>query len=454
MKKLIFNTLIVCAFLFLFVSCTRDERFVPNPAQEENADYPVEFLMRTEPSEGIETVGAATRAADDSIDDINLYAYNDKGISRHFYGLSSAIPSMTLPGGLYRIYTIANAGEDLGEMTENELLQLRTPVMTDMTEFYGDRGFYMSGRQTVHVAGPTRAELTVTRLAAKVNMTIRIDDALKDAYLVDIIPVYAPSSCSVFSNNRLANGEPCLSVPWIDITLFKFRKLSSEYYLYENTQGVNDAITDPKDRIESKVPALASYVAISILKDDVLYDYKVYLGGNTTTDFNVRRNTNYHYDVTIVGTNPNDLRLSKTEITFWAGGKEMAINYNYYYNGFYWLARTAYSELVLTTENYDPDTEYTVSFNPIAGTFKSDWEMAYLIDPDSPLPTSYKPIAPEERIVIHKGNGTTRVKFRFSNYEGYQNYNTGDNDFEFHVRTRQGIGRTVLVSTNQNKWKK
>ena len=221
-------------------------------------------------------------------------------------------------------------------------------------------------------------------------------------------------------------------------------------FLYENTQGVNDAITDPKDRIESKVPALSSYVAISILKDDVLYDYKVYLGGNTTTDFNVRRNTNYHYDITIFGTNPNDLRLSKTEITFWAGGKEMAINYNW----FYWLARTAYSELVLTTENYEPDTEYTVSFKPITGTFHADWKMQYLIDPESPLPQSYKDIVPEEKVVVHKGSGTIRVKFRFSNYEGLQNYNTGDNDFEFNVRTTHGVGRTIIVSTNQNKWKK
>ena len=80
--------------------------------------------------------------------------------------------------------------------------------------------------------------------------------------------------------------------------------------------------------------------------------------------------------------------------------------------------------------------------------------MQYLIDPESPLPQSYKTILPEEKLTVHRGNGTSRIKFQFSNYEGIQNYNTGDNDFDFEIRTSEGIGPTITVSTNQNKWKK
>lgn len=453
MKKRIFKTSGICALLLSIVCCSCNAPFVEDTVEEEAA-YPVEFRLQTAPTEGNDMTEKVTRATGDLLHDVNLYACNDHGITRHLYGLPSGVPPMTLPAGTYRIYAIGNAGTDLGEMDETALLGLRTP-QTGITEFDGEQGMYMAGKQTVNVAGPTKVELTLKRLAAKISAKIRIDDALKDACLVHFIPVCAPSDCSVFAENRLkSKDDPCLSLPYIDFSLVGLREFSPEYYQYENMQGINSAITDPRDRFDGKAPAWASCLAIRIRYKGVYYDYNVYLGGNTTSDFNIRRNTCYHYDITIMGTNPNDLRVSKTEITFWAGGKEMAINYNYYYNGFYWLARSAFSELVITTENCDPNTQYTVSFKPIAGTFKSDWKMQYLIDPESPLPQSYKTILPEEKLTVHRGNGTSRIKFQFSNYEGIQNYNTGDNDFDFEIRTSEGIGPTITVSTNQNKWKK
>ena len=72
-----------------------------------------------------------------------------------------------------------------------------------------------------------------------------------------------------------------------------------------------------------------------------------------------------------------------------------------------------------------------------------------------PLPAEqreYKPIAPGERITVHKGNGTSVVIFAFSNYEGTKNYNTTDNYFEFTVCDSRGRGRTAVLSTNRDEW--
>ena len=64
-------------------------------------------------------------------------------------------------------------------------------------------------------------------------------------------------------------------------------------------------------------------MSIRVLWDGAYFDYKVYLGSNTTSDFNVRRNTLYDYDVTIEGVNADDLRIAMTEIIFWVGRKAL-----------------------------------------------------------------------------------------------------------------------------------
>ena len=85
------------------------------------------------------------------------------------------------------------------------------------------------------------------------------------------------------------------------------------------------AIILPEDRNYRKAPRMATYVNIRICLNQAFYEYNIYIGQNDTSDFNVRRNTAYTYNVTILGTNPDDYRIAKTEYTFWgtkAGDKE------------------------------------------------------------------------------------------------------------------------------------
>ena len=115
-------------------------------------------------------------------------------------------------------------------------------------------------------------------------------------------------------------------------------------------------------------------------------------------------------------------------------------------------ARSFYSQLEIVTDNCDPGEEYAVSFRSLSGTFHSDWKMEYMIFSLPAEQREYKPIAPGERITVHKGNGTSVVIFAFSNYEGTKNYNTTDNYFEFTVCDSRGRGRTAVLSTNRDEW--
>ena len=248
---------------------------------------------------------------------------------------------------------------------------------------------------------------------------------------------------------RRVNQDPAR--PNVGLIVIDYLQLMTTGQRSENLAGSVGSITDPADRIDGKAPATASYVSIRVLWDGAYFDYKVYLGSNTTSDFNVRRNTLYDYDVTIEGVNADDLRIAMTEIIFWVGRK-LSIGGRYYRDGFYWNTRVAYSQLEIVTDNCDPGEEYAVSFRSLSGTFHSDWKMEYMIFSLPAEQREYKPIAPGERITVHKGNGTSVVIFAFSNYEGTKNYNTTDNYFEFTVCDSRGRGRTAVLSTNRDEW--
>jgi len=438
-KRTILYTLCLCTALLGF-SCTKEMETEEHPAMP---DVPcrVEFRIETE---------AATRATDHAVRNLNFYVYGNSGLVRSGYTISAFVPTMTLVPGTYRVYVVANAGSSLGQMDESELLVLSTPV-TEQDGFLQNGAMYLSGMQTMTVAGSTTCRIVLRRAAAKISLNVRFGPEMEGARIVHVVPGNAPATGSVFGENRLTAADPQIEFPYPDLSSGNLSTLSMSYYQYENLAGSVGSITDPADRIDGKAPATASYVSIRVLWDGAYFDYKVYLGSNTTSDFNVRRNTLYDYDVTIEGVNADDLRIAMTEIIFWVGRK-LSIGGRYYRDGFYWNTRVAYSQLEIVTDNCDPGEEYAVSFRSLSGTFHSDWKMEYMIFSLPAEQREYKPIAPGERITVHKGNGTSVVIFAFSNYEGTKNYNTTDNYFEFTVCDSRSRGRTAVLSTNRDEW--
>lgn len=450
MKKISFFIAVVGIALSA-ASCAREETPWNEPPSK-GAPCPVTFRLETEAAAGIAPVNEPSTRISRPILDLNFLVYNDGGLLRSGYMTSPMIPTMKLVPGTYRVYVVANAGLNLGQMGETELLRYVTPVTAPEGFVQGD-AMFLSGMQTLTVSGPATCRLVLRRLAAKIDLNVRIDDALEGACLVHVLPGNVPSTCAAFGENRLTAQGPQLEFPYADLTPGALRTFSTSYYQYENLAGNVASITDPADRIDGKAPAMASYVSIRVRKDGALYDYKVYLGGNATTDFNVRRNTSYRYEIVIEGVNADDLRISSTEYIFWAGRK-LSIGGRYYRDGFSWSTRVAYCQLEIVTDNCDPEEEYTVSFRPLSGTFHEDWTMEYMISSLPSAQREYKPLVPGEQVTVHKGNGTSEVVFAFSNLESTKNFNTTDNYFEFTVCDSRGRGRTVVLSTNEAEWLK
>jgi uncharacterized protein (TIGR02145 family) len=99
--------------------------------------------------------------------------------------------------------------------------------------------------------------------------------------------------------------------------------------MYENRPGVNTAITTQSNKIKANVPSTpadsAAYVIIyGKASGYTSLSWKIYLGANNTTNFNMKRNSQYTYAITL---KPNDIdtRIQYKEL-IWAGS-------NIYWNG-------------------------------------------------------------------------------------------------------------------------
>lgn len=443
--------LLLGSLLLTLASCTKDAGTDDASATADTA-CPVTFRLETEAAAGIAPLNEPSTRISRPILDLNFLVYNDGGLVRAGYMTSPMIPTMKLVPGTYRVYVVANFGHQLGPVSEEELLRLSAPVTAPEGFVQGD-AMYLSGMLTLNVTGPTTGRIVLRRMAAKVDLTVRIADDFKDAYLVHVLPGNAPADCPAFAEHRLSASAPQLEFPYADLTPGALRTFTMSYYQYENLAGTNPAVIHQRERTDANAPEGASYVSIRVLRDGAWFDYKVYLGGNNTSDFNVRRNTVYNYDITIEGVDADDLRISSTEYIFWAGRK-LSIGGRYYRDGFAWSTRVAYCQLEIVTDNCDPEEVYTVSFRPLSGTFHEDWTMEYMISSLPSAQREYKPLAPGEQVPVHKGNGTSEVVFAFSNLESTKNFNTEDNYFGFTVCDNRGRGHTVVLSTNMDEWLK
>ena len=266
----------------------------------------VELQLSPDPAERI------TRAADEeAIRDINLYLFGrSNGQSLHFYSRSALVRFECLPGE-YDLYVAANLGADLGERS---LQQLRTYTIERQEEY---ATLPMSAVMTVAIA-PDKEDDTVTlptlsvrRNVAKIAYNIRVADKVPDLELRSVRLCSVPGQTTLFTPASVpsTSEKDFTDAPLMELPDAARRSCSGVQYLFENPQGTVPSITDQRDKNADNAPACASYLMIRATRGSRILDYRIYLGENNTTDFNVGRNTAHTLDITISGDNEVDTRV-------------------------------------------------------------------------------------------------------------------------------------------------
>ena len=266
----------------------------------------VELQLSPDPAERI------TRAADEeAIRDINLYLFGrSNGQSLHFYFRSALVRFECLPGE-YDLYVAANLGADLGERS---VQQLRTYTIERQEEY---ATLPMSAVMTVAIAPDkenntvTLPPLSVRRTVAKIAYNIRVADKVPDLELRSVRLCSVPGRTTLFTpaSAPSTSEKDFTDAPLVELPDAARRSCSGVQYLFENPQGTVPSITDQQDKNADNAPSCASYLMIRATRGSRILDYRVYLGENSTTDFNVGRNTSHTLDITISGDNEVDTRV-------------------------------------------------------------------------------------------------------------------------------------------------
>ena len=254
----------------------------------------------------------ATRATDEeAIRDINLYLFGrSNGQSLHFYSRSALVRFECLPGE-YDLYVAANLGADLGERSAQQLLDCTIGRQEEYATLP------MSAVMTVAIAPDkenntvTLPPLSVRRTVAKIAYNIRVADKVPDLELYSVQLFSIPVRTGLFAAAASASTseKDFTDAPLVELPDAARRSCSGVQYLFENPQGTVPSITDQRDKNADNAPACASYLMIRAARGNRTLYYRVYLGRNNTTDFNVGRNTSHTLDITISGDNEVDTRV-------------------------------------------------------------------------------------------------------------------------------------------------
>ncbi len=295
------------------ISCTEEEFDTTTPQTEEQEDSESSNVTISFTFDDIEEY--ASRADNVTISAVMLMLYHQSLDVSYYIPLGSPQSfNLDLVNGEWNIYVVANTTYTPGSNVnyESRIAEVtQNSISESMLSESSLRALSLSSLTTVNIGSDVAITIPIKRLYSKINVDVNVDTSSGNDIVVESIQLMnVPTVAALFKDNA---GD----VSPIDYTAQSSAAGSSHtFYVLENLQGVNNSIVYETQKCSDKAPSNASYLLIKATVNDVPAQYSIYLGGNTTNDFNIRRNTEYNIDVTISGIDLSDWRVSATDINF------------------------------------------------------------------------------------------------------------------------------------------
>lgn len=214
---------------------------------------------------------AATRAlspqGEKTVRDLNVWFFSKRfgdDIARHVYtDANTSQVSTTLYPTDYELYVIANAGSDLGALPQQQIAAYAASVASQ-EELTRNGALPMAARREVSLTGNTTLAVALERCVSRLDVSIEVAPALRGHLLIRSVQLCSvPRSCVFFGQNRPAAGGT-FDYPKQTLSGETFE---GSYYLWENAQGTNATITDPRARNRANAPAAATCLHIEASYD-------------------------------------------------------------------------------------------------------------------------------------------------------------------------------------------
>lgn len=288
-------------------------------------EAPVErYMQRVTMEFRADSIHASTKSSvlgspdDESrINSATVIASDEYGEVIKAYTESSSAVLNLKPGRDYTFDVFVNMGDIRTEIeSHSEASAYRHAVSN---ESIARDGLPMYGRKELTMTASTsRIVVDVDRLVARYELrfsTAGITSGtmmVKDVQMKNVSRIVSSESfCAHSGSEIIENGDHASED---DIRLINYGQ-SACFYLPENLQGTEYGIRIPSDKIPTYSftgvnPELCSYLEVTCsyaiaggeMGDDVIY--RMYLGANSTSDFNIRRNTQYSLTLQPMDVNP------------------------------------------------------------------------------------------------------------------------------------------------------
>ena len=254
---------------------------------------------------------SATVSDESGIQDVNLFLYRNGKLEWQEYRSSGADFSLNLLSGqTYSAYALVNVGRRTAPAVESQihaynldLPEVATAGKIPMATLYGVSFAVPSG------GGSSAVELLLTRLVAKYNFRVDRSGLQYGSFTVESVRVRQSarvveaflSGSAALSGDQVVDGDYASGA---DLSLLN-ADAAIRFYLPENAQGtLLEGNTDPwrKEYFDPSVSAkapLCSYLEVTGRYCDhsgglgATHTYRMFLGEDATTNFDVLRNTEY-----------------------------------------------------------------------------------------------------------------------------------------------------------------
>lgn len=171
----------------------------------------------------------------------------------------------------------------------------------------------MSAMRTFTVRGTTQIAIELVRAVAKVDFSYTVAaDFSRSLSVRSVRLCNVPRFAALFGEGRITADGECAATEAFPADDDGY---SAVYYLPENLQGENVSIPGQEQKNEANAPEYAAYILIEGEADGLHVVYRIYLGENNTSDFNIARNRVYRIEARILGRNTVDWRVSTTEVS-------------------------------------------------------------------------------------------------------------------------------------------
>ncbi|MFQ8806375.1 MAG: hypothetical protein ACLR8Y_16405 [Alistipes indistinctus] len=328
----------------------------PSP-EDKPREAQITLTLHTEPVRSKALYGALDDGQERAVRDLSLYLFHrsvPEASQRLYITNPSGAVSLRLIHGDYDLLVLANTGADPGEMTLDELEAYRLDV-TREADLTVRNALVMSAREYLHVDSDGDIPVTLERCAVRLDLSVTLAEscpaglALHSVSLRNVAGWMTP-----FGENR-PDVKNLLS-PYGGLFAFRRAALRAVLLPLREPPGRKSAIRSQAERDLSRAPKGATLVHIEASYGGRPLNYYVFLGGNTSTDFNLRRNHRYTVEVNILGPSDVDTRVSTTDLLV---DEPPAAGHN--------LSQTARMILTPVCTN-DPDAEMTLRYTLLEGT--------------------------------------------------------------------------------------